>query len=159
MSSHSERSTNPRVSSILMSRAKDTIFLFFTAPAICGMHKIDLSVPFFSISYIPSQQCTQGPERVKGLYAFRSLLDSGARITLGSDFPVESMNPLSGFYAAITRLAPDGTSPHGPGGWWINSLHLIVNLADAFVRFPEQRLTREEALRGNLSWLRCLIPV
>ncbi|KAG6862307.1 hypothetical protein C0995_016005 [Termitomyces sp. Mi166 len=72
-----------------------------------------------------------GPERVKLLYAFRSLIDNGARITLGSDFPVESMNPLSGFYAAITRVSPDGMSPHGPNGW-----------------FPEQRLTRQEALRG-----------
>ncbi|KAF9809090.1 hypothetical protein IEO21_07588 [Rhodonia placenta] len=72
-----------------------------------------------------------GPERVKGLYAFRSILDHGARITLGSDFPVENINPFASFYAAITRLSPDGKSPHGTGGW-----------------FPEQRMTREEALRG-----------
>ncbi|KAF5370724.1 hypothetical protein D9758_002094 [Tetrapyrgos nigripes] len=72
-----------------------------------------------------------GPERVKNLYAFRTLIDSGARIALGSDFPVESMNPLSGFYAAVSRLSPDGESPHGPDGW-----------------FPDQRLTRLEALRG-----------
>lgn len=72
-----------------------------------------------------------GPDRVKSLYAFRSLVDNGARITLGSDFPVESMNPLFGFYAAITRKSPTGQSPHGPEGW-----------------FPEQRLSREEALRG-----------
>jgi len=72
-----------------------------------------------------------GSERVKRLYAFRSILDHGGRITLGSDFPVESINPLAGFYAAITRLSPDGESPHGPGGW-----------------FPEQRMSREEALRG-----------
>ncbi|KAH7888360.1 amidohydrolase family-domain-containing protein, partial [Phlebopus sp. FC_14] len=73
-----------------------------------------------------------GPERVKGLYAFRSLLDSGARLALGSDFPVEDMNPLTGFYAAITRLSPDGNSPNGSSGW-----------------FPEQRLTRQEALRAT----------
>ncbi|KAF9245006.1 amidohydrolase family-domain-containing protein [Melanogaster broomeanus] len=72
-----------------------------------------------------------GPERVKGLYAFRSLLDHGARLAFGSDFPVEGMNPLSGFYAAVTRLDPNGASPKGPSGW-----------------FPEQRLTRQEALRG-----------
>lgn len=60
---------------------------------------------------------TQGPERVKGLYAFRSILDHHGRITLGSDFPVEGLNPLAGFYAAITRLSAEGTSPHGPEGW------------------------------------------
>ncbi|KAJ3554225.1 hypothetical protein NM688_g3217 [Phlebia brevispora] len=77
-----------------------------------------------------------GPERIKGLYAFRSILDHGGRITLGSDFPVEvdGMNPLAGFYAAITRLSFEGTSPHGPEGW-----------------FPGQRMTRQEALKG-LTW-------
>ncbi|KAG1896052.1 amidohydrolase family-domain-containing protein [Suillus fuscotomentosus] len=72
-----------------------------------------------------------GSERVKGLYAFRSLLDHGSRLAIGSDFPVEDMNPLAGFHAAITRLSPEGQSPNGPSGW-----------------FPEQRLTRMEALRG-----------
>lgn len=70
--------------------------------------------------YSPKFRCAdprQGPERVKGLYAFRSVLDHGARITLGSDFPVEGCNPLAGFYAAITRLSAEGTSPHGPEGW------------------------------------------
>lgn len=58
-----------------------------------------------------------GPVRVKMLYAFRTMLDAGARITLGSDFPVEDMNPLSGFYAAITRLSPTGKSPKGSEPW------------------------------------------
>ncbi|CAA7270285.1 unnamed protein product [Cyclocybe aegerita] len=87
--------------------------------------------PTHAISDMWYAQDRLGPERVKGLYAFRTLIESGARITLGSDFPVEVINPLKGFYAAITRLATDGTSPHGPGGW-----------------FPDQRLTRLEALRG-----------
>ncbi|KAK7438857.1 hypothetical protein VKT23_017783 [Stygiomarasmius scandens] len=72
-----------------------------------------------------------GPIRVRGLYAFRKMISSGARITLGSDIPVESINPLDGFYAAITRVDKDGKSPHGPDGW-----------------FPDQKLTRVEALRG-----------
>ena len=58
-----------------------------------------------------------GPQRVKNLYAFRSMVDHGARVTFGSDFPVEDMNPIAGFHAAVTRLSPEGTSPHGPGGW------------------------------------------
>lgn len=87
--------------------------------------------PTHAISDMWYAQDRLGPDRVKSLYAFRSLVDSGARITLGSDFPVESINPLYAFYAAVTRKSPDGKSPHGPDGW-----------------FPEQRLTRQEALRG-----------
>jgi len=87
--------------------------------------------PTHAISDMLFAEDRLGPERVKGLYAFRSIIDNGARIAFGSDFPVEDLNPISGFYAAVTRLSPQGDSPHGPGGW-----------------FPEQRLTRMEALRG-----------
>ncbi len=69
-----------------------------------------------------------GPERVQGAYAWRSLLDAGARLALGSDFPVEQVDPLLGFYAAITRQDADGNPVEG----W----------------HPDQKLTREEALRG-----------
>lgn len=69
-----------------------------------------------------------GPERIAGAYAWRTLLDSGARLALGSDFPVEPVNPIIGFHAAITRQNASGKPP---GGW-----------------YPEERLTREEALRG-----------
>ncbi|KAL0566825.1 hypothetical protein V5O48_015178, partial [Marasmius crinis-equi] len=72
-----------------------------------------------------------GPYRVQNLYAFRSMLDAGAPFCTGSDIPVEGINPLEGFYAAITRVDKEGRSPHGPQGW-----------------FPEQKLTRIEALRG-----------
>ena len=44
-------------------------------------------------------------------------MDSGALLTLGSDFPVASANPLATFYAAITRLSYEGNSPHGSQGW------------------------------------------
>ncbi|KAJ6593701.1 amidohydrolase family-domain-containing protein [Mycena capillaripes] len=87
--------------------------------------------PTHAISDMWYAQDRLGPVRIKNLYAFRSLVDSGAKITLGSDFPVESPNPLTGFYAAISRLSLDGKSPHGDGGW-----------------FPKERLTRREALRG-----------
>jgi len=70
-----------------------------------------------------------GPERVKGAYAWRRFLDLGVPVANGSDFPVESPNPLLGFYAAITRQDREGQPE---AGW-----------------FPDQRMTREEALR---SW-------
>lgn len=68
-----------------------------------------------------------GKERLKGCYAWRGLLNSGARLAGGSDFPVESEDPLLGFYAAATRQDAEGR----PEGGWM----------------PDQRLTREEALR------------
>lgn len=69
-----------------------------------------------------------GAERVKGAYAWQRLLQSGARLALGSDFPVESVDPRLGLYAAVTRQDRDGQPP---GGWQ-----------------PEQRLSAAEALRG-----------
>ncbi|KAF8889061.1 amidohydrolase family-domain-containing protein [Infundibulicybe gibba] len=74
-----------------------------------------------------------GPKRIRGAYAYRTLLENSPQnaLPLGSDFPVESINPLLGFYAAISRLSTEGKSPHGDGGW-----------------FPEERLTRLQALKG-----------
>jgi len=70
-----------------------------------------------------------GPERVKWSYAWRQFLSAGARLANGSDFPVESVNPMLGLYAAITRRDLDGRLP--ATGWR-----------------PEERLTPEEALRS-----------
>jgi predicted amidohydrolase YtcJ len=73
-----------------------------------------------------------GPERVRGAYAWRSLLDAGAIITGGSDAPVEQGDPIIEFYAAVTRRTLDGYA--GPD-WGL-----------------EQRLTRDEALRLLTYW-------
>ncbi|KAG2125151.1 amidohydrolase family-domain-containing protein [Suillus clintonianus] len=74
-----------------------------------------------------------GPKRIQGAYAYRAMLDASPNrvLPLGSDFPVEGINPLLGFYAAVSRLSVKGSSPHGPGGW-----------------YPSERLTRAEALKG-----------
>lgn len=55
-----------------------------------------------------------GPERLAGAYAWRSLLDTGAHLCFGTDFPVEGVDPLAGLHAARTRTHPDGTPL---GGW------------------------------------------
>lgn len=67
-------------------------------------------------------------ERAKLAYAWRSLLQTGARLAFGSDAPVESLNPLVGIHAAVTRQRADGQPE---GGW-----------------YPEQRLTVGEAVHG-----------
>lgn len=69
-----------------------------------------------------------GSRRIRGAYAWRSLLDRGNRIACGSDFPVESPNPLLGIYAAVTRQDLQGNPK---GGW-----------------YPEERMTLDQAIRG-----------
>ncbi|KDR78375.1 hypothetical protein GALMADRAFT_245530 [Galerina marginata CBS 339.88] len=57
--------------------------------------------------------------RIEGAFAYQTLLQNSLKgvLPFGSDFPVEGVNPLLGFYAATTRLSLEGISPHGPGGW------------------------------------------
>lgn len=69
-----------------------------------------------------------GSERMAGAYAWRSLLDAGAHLCFGSDFPVELPDVTHGLYAAITRQDPSGV----PSGGWL----------------PEQRVSLERAVRG-----------
>ena len=84
-----------------------------------------------------------GPERIKGGYAWRRLLDAGAVIASGSDFPVELANPWHGLYAAVTRQSRAGDPD---GGWYSDqaltrdeALHSFT-LAAAFAAHQEDRL-------------------
>lgn len=67
-----------------------------------------------------------GAERLKGTYAFKSLMDAGATVTFGSDWPVAPLDPLAGVYGAVTRRTIDGANPDG----WL----------------PEQKVSIEQAL-------------
>jgi len=69
-----------------------------------------------------------GPERLHTSYAWRLLLDHGAVLAFGSDWPVAPLDPLLGIYAAVTRRTLDGKNPQG----WI----------------PEQRITVAEAVHA-----------
>jgi predicted amidohydrolase YtcJ len=69
-----------------------------------------------------------GPQRIKGGYAWRRLLDSGAVLAAGSDFPVELPDPFHGLYAAVARQDRQGLPE---GGW-----------------YSDQSMTRAEALRS-----------
>jgi len=82
--------------------------------------------PTHATSDMPWAEGRVGPERIAGAYAWRQLKSAEARLAGGSDFPVESENPLLGFYAAVTRQDLEGK----PAGGWRR----------------EERLTRKEAL-------------
>ena len=80
-------------------------------------------------------------KRLKGTYAFRSLLDSGAVLAFGSDSPVAPFNPLLGVYAAVTRRTLDDKNPNG----WIPEQKISVDEAvfaftagSAFAEFQEK---------------------
>ena len=88
--------------------------------------------PSHCISDMHWAESRLGPNRIRGAYAWRSLLQTGCIVPGSSDFPAESNNPLLGFYAAITRQDPDGWPVDG----W----------------YPEQRMTREEALKSFTIW-------
>lgn len=99
---------------------------------------------FATLHVIPSMQASHqtsdmywaekrlGSERVKGAYAWRSLLNSGVVIPNGSDFPVEQVNPLISFHSAVSRQ----DAKNWPEGGW----------------YADQRMTRAEALKSMTSW-------
>ena len=69
-----------------------------------------------------------GQARARTGYAWRSMLDAGAILAFGSDWPVAPLDPLLGIYAAVTRSTLDGKNPEG----WI----------------PDEKITGEQALRA-----------
>ncbi|HRE96666.1 MAG TPA: amidohydrolase family protein, partial [Flavobacteriales bacterium] len=73
-----------------------------------------------------------GASRMIGAYAYRTLLNTNGWIALGTDFPVEHPDPLMTFFAAVFRKDRKG------------------NPADGFL--INERLSREEALRGMTIW-------
>lgn len=99
---------------------------------------------FAELGVIPSMQSSHqtsdmrwaedrlGPSRIRGAYAWRSLLNTGVILPNGTDFPVEEVNPLITFHSAVTRQDSTGWPV---GGW-----------------YPEQRMTRDEALKSMTIW-------
>ncbi len=69
-----------------------------------------------------------GHDRASRTYAFRTFLDHGVKLALGTDWSVAPLNPMLTLYAATTRATLDGKNP---GGW-----------------FPEQKLTIREAIEA-----------
>jgi predicted amidohydrolase YtcJ len=69
-----------------------------------------------------------GAERARWSYAWRSMLEAGAPLAFGTDWPVAPLNPLLGIYAAVTRETLDGKNP---GGW-----------------IPQEKISLTDALRA-----------
>ncbi|MDB4533308.1 amidohydrolase [Vicingaceae bacterium] len=99
---------------------------------------------FKNFTIIPSIQSTHatsdmywaeerlGSERIKGAYAYQNLLDQNGIVALGTDFPVEGINPINTFYAAVIRKDNKGFPENGYQ--------------------MENSLSRKEALKGMTIW-------
>lgn len=122
---------------------------------------------FKQLGVIPSMQpthCTSdmywaearlGSKRIRGAYAWRSILKTGVIICGGSDVPVEHPNPLLGFYGAITRQDGQGR----PRNWrdvqqyfQLSSDGLTDTSAFESGWYGSQKMTREEALKAFTIW-------
>lgn len=97
-------------------------------PRLAKMHVIASMQPTHATSDMPWAQDRLGPQRIVGAYAWRQLRDAGTHLALGSDFPIESVDPRLGLYSAVTRSDAQGL----PAGGW----------------YPDEKLTAFEALRG-----------
>ena len=97
-------------------------------PRFGAFHIIASMQPYHAIDDGRWAEKVIGHERSRTSYAWKSLLDGGATLAFGSDWPVAPATPLEGIYAAVTRQTLDGKNPNG----WI----------------PEQKITVEEALKA-----------
>ena len=87
----------------------------------------------------PSHQTTDmrwaedriGPERIKGAYAWSTMLKDGVRLAFGTDYPVEPVSPFRGLYACVTRERPEG----GPRNGWE----------------PQEKISLEDCMRAYTS--------
>lgn len=86
-----------------------------------------------------------GPERSKYAYAWRSFLDHGVTLAFGTDFPVESINPFRGLYAAVSRANEAGTQTFEPQEKIsIQQALFAYTQASAFAEFREHEVGRLE---------------
>lgn len=97
-------------------------------PRFAALGVIASMQPTHATSDMPWAQDRLGPVRITGAYAWQRLQGNGVKLALGSDFPVESVDPRRGLHAAVTRQDAHG---HPDGGWR-----------------AEERLSASEALRG-----------
>ena len=88
-----------------------------------------------------------GPERARGSYAFRSLLDAGAVLAFGSDWYVAPMEPLLGIYAAATRRTLDGQRPEG----WVPAEKISVEEALRAYTWGSAYAAFDERLKGTIE--------
>jgi hypothetical protein len=116
-------------------------------PRFAKLHVIASVQPFHAIDDGRWAEKRIGPERIKTTYAFRSLMDSGAVVAFGSDWPVAPLSPLIGIYAAVTRRTIDGKNPNG----WMPQEKITVAQAVRAYTFNAAYAEGEETIKGTIQ--------
>jgi len=88
-----------------------------------------------------------GPERIKTTHAYKSLLNNGAVVAFGTDWPVAPLNPLYGIYATVTRQTVDGKNPAG----WIHGEKISVQDAIKCYTLYAAFASYEEKIKGSIE--------
>jgi predicted amidohydrolase YtcJ len=86
-------------------------------------------------------------KRARYAYAFRSLLNHGTRLALGSDAPVAPINPMLGIYAAVARQDERGEPA---GGWYAEERLSVAEAVHGYTMGPAY-LSGKEHLQGSIT--------
>jgi predicted amidohydrolase YtcJ len=116
-------------------------------PRFATLHVIASMQPYQCIDDGRWAEKRIGPERLKTTHAYRSLLDAGAVLAFGSDWPVAPMVPLMGIYGAVTRRTLDGKNPNG----WIPEQKITVAEAVHAYTIGSAYAEGEEKIKGSIA--------
>ena len=133
------RGLRPRIEHVQLLTAQDV-------PRFAQLGVVASMQPIHATSDMDMAEAYWG-KRCARAYAWRSLLQAGAVLAFGSDCPVETLDPLAGIHAAVTRQRPDGTPAEG----WRPEQRLAVAEAVRAYTWGAAYAAGEEHLKGSLE--------
>ena len=116
-------------------------------PRFGALHVIASMQPYHAIDDGRWAETVLGPERIKTSYAWHSLLEHGAVLAFGSDWPVAPLDPLTGIYAATTRRTLDGRNPQG----WVPEQRITIAQAVHAYTMGSAFAEHQETVKGSLE--------
>jgi predicted amidohydrolase YtcJ len=111
------------------------------------LHVIASMQPYHAIDDGRWAEALLGPQRIKTSYAWKSLLDAGATLAFGSDWPVAPLDPVMGIYAAVTRRTLDGKNPNG----WVPEQRITVAQAVDAYTMGSAYAEHQEKVKGSIQ--------
>lgn len=129
-----DRSLRHRIEHVQVIRPEDV-------PRLSALGVVASMQPKHATSDMPWAEERVGPVRIRGAYAWRTVLGSGAIVAFGSDAPVEDHRPALGLYAATTRQDGEGQPA---GGWYPDERLTITEALGAFTDGPARAVGRED---------------